>query len=139
MKKFSFKLEKVLKLKTFREEECKIELGQAISALNLIENEIKKTAVKRHKAASERFKDPLEMPSWDNYILRLENEAEKLAEKAAKAEIVVDEKRDLYNEAYKEKKAIEILKEKRKEEYRKELMNYDMNEIDELTATRYNM
>jgi len=136
MKKFSFKLEKVLRLKKFREEECKAALGQAISVLNLIENKIKETAVKRHNAVSERFNEPLEMASWDNYILRLDRKAEELAEQAAQAELVVDEKRALYQEAYKEQKSISILKEKRKEEYRKEVLNYEINEIDDLTSAR---
>ena len=136
MRRFSFKLEKVLKLRKFREEECKIVLGHAISALNLIENKIKETAVKRHYAASERFKNPLEIQSWDNYIIRLEQDSEKLAGQAAQAELIVEEKRDLYMEAYKELKAIAKLKEKKLEMYRKEMLDYQINEIDELTSAR---
>ncbi len=64
MKKFSFNLQKVLQLRKFREEECKIELGQAISNLNMIENEIKMTAVKRQSAASQRFNATNEIGDW---------------------------------------------------------------------------
>ncbi|MCL2763757.1 MAG: flagellar export protein FliJ [Treponema sp.] len=136
MKKFNFKLEKVLRIKKFNEEECKMALGQAISVLNLIEKQIMQTAVKRHNAASQRFNDPAQMIFWDTYILRLEREAEQLAEKAAQAEMVVEEKRVLYQEAYKELKAIEKLKEKRYEEYRKDYFVSEMNQIDELTSAR---
>jgi len=136
MRRFKFNMEKILQLRKFKEEECKLALGQAISALNKIENDIKTAAVKRHNAASERFKNPLETSSWEVYILRLEQEAEKLAEKAAQAEIVVEEKRAVYLEASKDLKAIEKLKEKQRKDYRKEYFNNEMNLVDELTASR---
>ncbi|MCL2441000.1 MAG: flagellar export protein FliJ [Treponema sp.] len=138
MRRFKFNLEKILQLRQFKEEECKLALGQAISILNKIESEIKKIAVKRFNAAGQRFKNPLEMFSWDNYILKLEQDAEKMAEQAAQAEIVVEEKRAVYLEAQKELKAIEKLKEKQKKAYHKEVLNYEMDEVDNLTAARYN-
>ena len=134
MKRFSFKLEKILELRKFREEECKLALGQAISALNAIENEIMKTAVRRHEAAEQRLANPQEMREWDYYILRLDREAESLAEQAAQAEMIVEEKRELYLEASRELKAVEKLKEKKQKEYRKELLDYEMAEIDELVS-----
>jgi flagellar FliJ protein len=137
MKRFTFRLEKVLQLRKFNENECKLALGQAISILNKIENDIKMTAVKRHNAAAERFNAPQDIASWDLYILRLEQETERLAEQAAQAELVVEEKRALYIEAQKDLKAIEKLKEKRQKEYRQEMMDFQMAEIDDLTAARY--
>jgi flagellar FliJ protein len=137
MKRFTFRLEKVLQLRKFNENECKLILGQAISILNKIENDIKITAVKRHNAADQRFNAGQDMASWDMYILRLEQEAEKLAQQAAQAELVVEEKRALYIEAQKDLKAIEKLKEKREKEYRKETADFQMAEIDDLTAARY--
>jgi len=137
MKKFSFRLEKVLQLRKFREEECKIELGHAISGLNVIENDIKITAVKRRKAASQRFNAANEIGAWDNYILRLDQETERLMEKAAQAEIIVEEKRALYLEASKDLKTLEKLKEKRGKEHRKEMLDSQMTEVDDITASRY--
>jgi len=137
MRRFRFSLEKILQLRMFKEEECKIILGQAISALNKIENDIKETAVKHHNAASQRFNNPVDSQSWDMYILRLEREAEELQKKAAQAQLVVDEKRALYLEALKDLKAIEKLKEKKQKEYKKEMLKFEMNAVDELTATRF--
>ena len=136
MRRFKFNMEKILQLRKFKEEECKLALGQAISVLNKIENDIKTTALKRHNAAAERFKDPLETSSWEIYILRLEREAEKLAEKAAQAEIIVEEKRAVYLDAQKDLKAMEKLKEKQQSEYRKEYFINEMNMVDEITASR---
>jgi flagellar FliJ protein len=137
MKRFKFGPEKIMQLRKFREEECKLALGQAVSILNKIENEIKETAVKRHNAALQRFANIGETNAWENYIIRLDQQAQKLTEKAAQAEIIVEEKRALYLEAQKDLKTIEKLKEKRQKEYRKEMLDYEMAEIDNLTAVRY--
>jgi len=137
MKRFKFGLEKIMQLRKFKEEECKLALGQAVSILNKIENEIKQTAIKRHNAALQRFADIGETGAWENYIIRLDQEAQKLTEKAAQAEIVVEEKRALYLEAQKDLKVIEKLKEKKQKEYHKETLDFEMTEIDNLTAARY--
>jgi flagellar protein FliJ len=137
MKRFTFNLEKILQIKIFEENECKLALGQAVGILNGIENEIKITAIRRRNAAEQRFITPADMASWDNYILRLEQEAERLARQAAQAELVVEEKRALYMEAQREVKAIEKLKEKRQKEYRKETMDDQMAEVDDMTSARY--
>jgi len=136
MRRFKFNLEKILQLRQFKEEECKIALGQAISALNIIENEIKQTALKRHSAALMRFVDVEEIASWERYVIRLDEQAKQLTEKAAQAEMVVEEKRALYLEASKDLKAIEKLKEKQKREYRKEMLDYEIAQVDDLTAAR---
>ena len=136
MKRFSFSLQKVLQLRKFKEEECKLALGQAISILNNIENKIKETAVKHHHASSQRFADAGQIAAWDNYIIRLEQEAQRLTEQAAQAQLVVEEKRALYLEASRDLKAIEKLKEKREKEYRKEMFDLEMAEMDDLTAAR---
>jgi len=136
MKQFKFSLENVLQIKKFKEEECKIALGLAVSILNEIENKIKETALKRHHAVQEMLKIPSQMIIWNNYIIRLETEKEKLLEEAAKAEIIVEEKRALYMEAFKELKAMEKLKEKKEKEYKKEAEKKESEEIDEIFASR---
>ena len=136
MRRFKFSLEKVLKLRQFKEDECKLSLGQAISALNKIENDIKQTAQKRHTASSQRFQNPGEIAMWNVYILRLEQETERLLKQAVQAQIVVEEKRALYLEAQKELKVMENLKDKRHKEYRKEMLNSEMNEVDDITSAK---
>ena len=137
MRKFNFNLEKILQIREFKEEECKIELGRAISVLNMIENEIKQTAQKHFNASRERFKNPQDMASWDVYILRLEQEAQTLSQQAAQAQFVVEEKRELYLEAQRDLKALEKLKEKQKKEHIKEMEKLQMNETDDITSSRW--
>ena len=136
MKRFKFNLEKILQLRKFKEEECKLAFGKAVSTLNQIENEIKETAVKKHTAASQRFTDTAQTASWELYIRRLDQLSDKLMEQAAKAQLVVEEKRAVYLEAQKDMKAVEKIKEKQQKEYRKEMFDYQMTEVDDLTAAR---
>jgi len=144
VKRFKFGLEKVLELRSYREQEAKNELGQAIGILNNIENNIKQNSQKHGDAVRERFAGmnsnqneapaslgAVSMQAWDNYILRLEQEAERLAEEKNKAETVVEEKRNLYLEASRELKVIEKLKEKRMREYREEVNAAETRERDD--------
>jgi len=140
VKRFSFNLEKVRELRQYREQEAKNELGRAISILNAIENNIKQNALIHSSAVKERFTGInaadsagiLSMLAWDNYILRLEQEAQRLMEEAAQAELVVEEKRAQYLEASRELKVMENLKEKREKEYRKEVFAAETREIDDM-------
>jgi flagellar FliJ protein len=137
MKKFSFNLEKVLRLRMYRERETEIELGRAIGVLTDIENHIKNIALDRQRAAAERFAPnhgAMEIISWDNYILRLDQETERLLEDAAKAELVVEEKRAQYLEASRDRKVLDKLKEKREKEYRKEMFAEETRILDEISS-----
>ncbi|MDR2478696.1 MAG: flagellar export protein FliJ [Treponema sp.] len=135
MKKFGFKLQKVLDMRRHREEEAKIELGRAISILTEIENNIIRNAEIRRNAAAERFASAASAAaiiSWDHYIQRLAMEAEKLMSDAAQAELTVEEKRGQYLEASRELKVLEKLKEKQEQEYRRESFAAATAELDDL-------
>jgi flagellar FliJ protein len=146
VKRFKFGLEKVLKLRQHLEHEARVELGRAIGVLAGIENEIKRNADIRGDAIQERFAGiaagddnalgagyggSLSMHAWDAYINRLEQEADRLMEEAARAETVVEEKRNLYIEASRELKVMENLKERREKEHRKEMFVAETKEMDD--------
>jgi flagellar FliJ protein len=130
VKKFNFNLQKVLNLRKYKEEECKIALGQATGILTGIESRIKETAVLRHDARQKCFSDTANLLSWNNYITRLDQSAERLAEDAARAELVVEEKRAAFLEASRDVKALEKLREKREKEYRKKMFAAQALETD---------
>jgi flagellar FliJ protein len=135
MKRFNFRFQKLLELRNYREQEAKIELGRATGILIAIENRVKETAVKRRQAARERFTSPGDaatMLVWDNYIIRLDQEAERLTKEAAQAELEVEEKRALYLEASREFKVMGKLKEKREKEYHKEMFAAETAELDDM-------
>jgi len=152
MKRFNFALEKVLELRKYNEQEAKVELGRAIGILTEIENNIKRNAAIHSRAVRERFSGmypdedggpdgavnsgALSMLSWDNYILRLEQEAERLEEEKSRAELVVAEKRSLYLEASRELKVMDKLREKRQKEYREEMFAAETRERDDTWRAR---
>jgi flagellar FliJ protein len=150
VKRFKFGLEKVLKLRQHNEHEARVELGRAIGVLAGIENEIKKNAATRSDAVKERFTGinpentvgdtgyggSLSMHAWDAYINRLEQEADRLMEEAARAELVVEEKRNFYIEASRELKVMENLKERREKEHRKEMFIAETKEMDDRKVVR---
>jgi flagellar FliJ protein len=147
VKRFKFGLEKVLKLRQYDEHEARVELGRAIGVLAGIENEIKRNAVIRGDAVRERFSGitegggdtvagggsvgVLSMHAWDAYINRLEQEADRLTEEAARAETAVEEKRNLYVEASRELKIMENLKARREKEHRREMFAAETKEMDD--------
>jgi len=148
VKRFKFGLEKVLKLRRHNEHEARVELGRAIGVLAGIENELKRNADTRAGAVKERFAGlnagiagagaggdenatRLDYRAWDAYINRLEQEADRLMEEADRAEIVIEEKRNLYIEASREVKVMENLKERREKEHRKEMFTEETKEMDD--------
>jgi flagellar FliJ protein len=135
VKAFHFSLEKILNLRTYREQEAKIDLGRAIGALSQIENRIRTAAEDRSQAAAERFlpgNNTRKILAYENYILRLDQERDKLLEEAAQAELLVEEKRNLYLEASRERKVLDKLKEKRKKEHRKEMFAEETKTLDDI-------
>jgi flagellar FliJ protein len=137
MRAFRFSLEKVLELRAYREQEAEIELGRAIGDLSRIENRIKAVAENRHRAAAERFSpgnDAMQILSYENYISRLDQERDKLLEDAAQAELVVEEKRNRYLEASRERKVLDKLREKREKEYRKKMFAEETKELDDISG-----
>jgi flagellar FliJ protein len=137
VKNFRFSLEKVLKLRAYREQEAEIELGRAIGDLSRIEYKIKTVAENRCRAAAERFSpghNALKILSYENYISRLDQERDKLLEDAARAELVVEEKRNRYLEASRERKVLDKLREKRAGEYRREMFAEETKELDDISG-----
>jgi flagellar FliJ protein len=137
MKAFHFPLEKVLKLREYREQEAKIELGRAIAVLTEIESRIKAVAEDRSRAAAERFapdNGALEIVYYEHYIRRLDQRRDQLLEEAAQAELAVEEKRNRYLDASRDRKVLDKLKEKREKQYRKEVFAGETKELDDISG-----
>lgn len=124
MKKFSFRLEKVLGLKDFKEKEAKVDLGRAISEMQKIQNEIDFIAKEKHEQNKTRSKakDIYTLQSIELYVNRLDLKKEELLEELVKAQLIVEEKRLVLQEAMKERKVLTKLKEKKIEQHKKEVL-----------------
>ncbi|MDR2630686.1 MAG: flagellar export protein FliJ [Spirochaetaceae bacterium] len=135
MKRFSFKLEKVLALRVHRERETEIALGRAVGALSLIEHNLEILTREQHKAGEERFSPEYgvtDILTHDLYIRRLNETQDRLLQEAAAAELKVEEARDEYLDASRDRKVLDKLKEKRQQEYQKEREKEDIKTIDDI-------
>jgi flagellar export protein FliJ len=123
MKKFTFSLEKILKLRSHTENDAKIELGRAVSSLSRIENDLETVAAARKTAGENRFSGGDSLPylhDYDNYLQRLEAEKERLLQEAAVAELAVDQSREIWLDARAGLKVMENLKDRKFAAYRRD-------------------
>jgi flagellar FliJ protein len=135
VKRFRFKLEKLLDLRAHRERETEIALGKAVGALSLIERDMEDLAREQHKAGEERFSTEYgraEILVHDLYIRRLDEKQDRLLKDAAAAELVVEEARDEYLEASRDRKVLDKLKEKQRREYKKDRENEEIKTLDDI-------
>jgi flagellar FliJ protein len=137
VKRFHFKLEKILALRLNREHETELELGRAVGALTELENRIKRLAEERIIAAAGRFgktRGFTEILSYDNYILRLDKTKDALIDAAAKAELVVEAARAAYLEASRERKVLDKLKERRRKEHSRYILAEEVKMLDDISS-----
>ncbi|MHC6204348.1 flagellar export protein FliJ [Breznakiellaceae bacterium SP9] len=128
-------MEKILKLRAYREHETELALGRAFGVLNEIEQRISETAANISEAWGERVKPDHgieQFLSYDLYIQRLDRAREKLLADAAKAEQKVEEARTVYIEASRDRKVIDKIREKREAAYKKELLTDEIKALDDI-------
>jgi flagellar FliJ protein len=119
MKRFVFKLEKILQLRKYEEQEAKIELGRALGALTAIETQIRSLAEERSRTAAVQFSpanSAAMIRQYMFYLLRLDNRKEELLKDAALAEQKVEEAREVFKTAFQNRQILDKLKEKKETE-----------------------
>jgi flagellar protein FliJ len=134
MKAFTFRLEKLLSLREFYEDGAKIELGRAIGVLEDLERKTAALAAERARAASAQFmpgNGAIEIQQYMLYLVRLDNAKERLLKEAAIAEMKVEEAREAFLEASRERKVLDKLKEKKQKEYHKMKLNEETKILDD--------
>ena len=140
MKSFSFNQEMVLKLRKFHENEARIELGRATGILSEIENKLYVLGQERIRAQAAQFNPANsagEIQQYMFYLIRLDNTREQLLKEAEIAEKKVEETREAYLEASRERKIMDKLKEKRQLEHRKLMLANESKELDEISASAW--
>lgn len=140
MKRFEFSLQKVLDLREFEENQAKNELGKAIAESDRIKTELEYIALKRveNNKARALTEDMDEMMAIERFIVRLDLRKEELLEELAKAELVIEQKRQLFAEAMKNRKVVTKLKEKKEAEYKADALKAEESAIDDIVGAKYN-
>lgn len=139
MPAFRFRFERLLRVKSIREEEWKQEFARASHALREAEARrdaaaqrlMEREAELRRVRAEERL--PLErMLLLHTYVGRLRQELEELQREVDAASARVEEVRASLAEAMKERKVLEKLKERHRLAYLEELARIEQRELDEV-------
>lgn len=132
-------MQKILDIREFAERQAQIELGQAVAEVNRINGELETVAQEKMRMLEIKLKDVSlnEFLVHENYMKRLEITKERLLEELAAAQLVVDEKREVFAEAMKQRKILSNLKEKQFAQYKKESLVAEDNAVDDLVTSRH--
>jgi flagellar FliJ protein len=136
MKPFNFPLQKVLNLREYYEDEAKIELGRAVGYLAELESRLAALAVERSRAAAAQFNpanSAAVIQQYMYYLLRLDNNKEQLLTEAAMAELKVEEAREVFLAASRERKVLDKLKEKGQNEHRRLILAGETKSLDDIS------
>lgn len=128
MRRYSFRLERLLEIKAFAERKAEIDLALAQRMRIEIEAEIDRLAKERARSQLARKGAPVaELAAIERYCVRLGRDAEKAARDLAVAEAEVARRQDAYLAASRERKVLDKLKERKAADYyfRQEKAEYD--------------
>ncbi|MFA7326254.1 MAG: flagellar FliJ family protein [Candidatus Kapaibacterium sp.] len=138
-KKFNFKLDTVLRLRSDKTEEAKTELQliirKRIEKEQLIEEQFAKLS--NHNRTRSEHKKLEEIQAFYYHKEFINEEIKKLKMELDNLLDIENLKRNKYNEALKEEKILLKLKEKKKSEFIAEIEHKEQLEIDEIAIRQY--
>ena len=135
MKRFHFRLERILELKKYTENQWEIRLGEITGRCEQVKREIRELIGKRHRAFMDRTTgDALHLSVTDTYIRRLDYKTRDLSARLDELEKERLGIREKYLEASKERKIYDTLKDKQADQFRKEQLKREYMEIDDMNS-----
>ena len=142
MRRFHFRLERLLRLKAHTEQEWEIKLGKATSECLSIEAQIddalKGMATAFHQIhIPERTLDMDFITSAQRYMDRLSGRVEELEDELVVKEAERRKVQEGYLEASKERKVLDKLKERRAGEFYKAERDEEKKELDDINNSSY--
>lgn len=144
MAKFIFNMQGLLNIKEKLEEQSKTEYGKALTRLEQeksillnLKNKKQQNILSFRESINKGVK-PNYIDNINKYISFIDKKIEAQIQNINKAKEIVEEKRLALLEAMKERKVLEALKEKEKENYFKEELKNEQKIIDEIVSYKYN-
>jgi flagellar FliJ protein len=142
MRRFRFRLEKLLELRRHTERQWEMKLAEATGACALIQKRISNIAEEMNAGRAERFSDPAHV-SFENlyvnelYLQRLEEERKTKKIELERKMKEREEIKIVYLEHSKKRKVLDKLKEKKEAEYYKQQLNEDFKVADDITSNAH--
>ena len=138
MKRFRFRLEKVLKVREYYERIAETKLAAAAGKCSLLEITLAENAQATRDAALERFargRDLFEIQAAENYSRRLAQERDRTLKALALAEAERETARQGYIKASRDKRLLETLRERGETEYYRAANREEIKVLDDLART----
>jgi flagellar export protein FliJ len=135
MKRFRFKLDKLLKLRGFRERRAELVFAEKAGACALLETKLADNMERRARTTRERFAPGREIADFrasEMYILRLDRERDRLARDLAAAELEREAARAAYLGFRREREAVDKLRERRESEYYRLALREETKVLDDM-------
>jgi len=142
MKRFEFRLEKLLSLRKFYEHQAEIDLAHAVAHKNYLELKLKNIAKLKLKTGVEFNPSTAEinindMHNAQNYIILLDKKKDELLERLVLADEMIEKKRKVYIEAAAKRKVISKLREKKQYAWEKENIKSEEKYIDDIITYKF--
>ncbi len=145
MKKFKFRLQTVLELKSKILDEKLIELSKILSQIKAEEDILNELEEKQNSLNLEVLSlisnssniNIEQVVNLKNYLPKLEDKIKSQRQLINDMKNVLELKQDEVNAAYRDKEILEKLKDKQKNAYYKEFEITQNNELDDITICRY--
>ena len=145
MKKFKFRLQTVLELKSKILDEKLIELSKILSQIKAEEDALNDLKEKQNSLNLEVLSlvsnssniNVEQVINLKKYLPKLENKIKSQLQLINDMKNVLELKQDEVNAAYRDKEILEKLKDKQKNAYYKEFEKTQNNELDDITICRY--
>ncbi|MFW6122632.1 MAG: flagellar export protein FliJ [Thermodesulfobacteriota bacterium] len=141
--RFRFPLETVLKVRSLREEQARMELAQAQRQLARSRQALTETealisgTLTRMKEASLREWQASEYQMIFRYLEHLKSAREGWLEQVSREETVVAEKLSALEKCHQERRLLENLRDKKQAEFRRELAKYLENQSEAIVLARW--
>lgn len=143
MPRFQFRLQQYLGVKEQIEEQKELEYARALRQVEEEKAELRRMVQERQDAidnmrqALQRNISPVEIRRYNNTIERLKHHILVQEERVKAAEKFAEEKRQELVQAMKDRKALEIVREKALEEFNLEQNLAEQKQVDELVSFKY--
>jgi flagellar protein FliJ len=135
VRRFRFKLEKLLEVRSFYERKAELVLAEKAGICALLDNRLREVAESRSRTGREMFapgRDLEDFRAAELYMTRLDRDRDRLLEELAAAELEREKARADYVEKRKARESIDKLKERRQAEYYRLALREEQKALDDV-------
>ena len=135
MKRFAFRLERLLELRAWHEKKAELVLAEKAGVCALLSAKIAGNLEDRARVSRDAFAQGRELPDFraaEFYIRRLDLERERLSRELTLAEAAREEARLVWIEKHREKESVGKLRERRETEYYRLALREETKVLDDI-------